>query len=591
VSAEGGGGSRDARGARPLVALAVASLAAVATLLYAAARWQDNDASWRVQGVGLAAAALLVAALAMPFHRAGAVSPGAWSGRRTALLVGAGLLLAATGLRYAELRVLPYSDQALFEELKKGGGGQLLGQGGPLPIEFRYTKVLCALGLSRSGDRLESLRFPFRINGCLSLLFLVLCLRALGADRAATAFVTVTAATLPWLVVGGGVADESFAGLAPSLALVWAIAECERSAARAAAWAAAAGLLGGVLLYEYVSFQASIVFAGSWLALRAAVPRKPGTPWRWLPLAAFTVAFLLVAAPALANMLHAPTDSALLEGLFRHRAGRAAPIVGDVAANLKGYARTLLGLPCDSTECFAVFRQPMIPAALGFLFAAALLSALALPRQPLERGLALLVVASVVIAAALANNFNPQRVTASLSLLVVLSGTALTRAIEWVRPRLRAPIPEVATLGAAAAFAVAGLQAVHEMAASEPARDCWVNNDYVMCRHIADTARPGQRVLVQTPQYPHFDWSHPDVTWVFAGKNLDVSGANGMDLERTPPAPGTLVVVGYRSGTVSDDDLRSLLAVAGETRGASSLTVSRNVAGRAAAASVCVRCR
>src|SRR5262249_24095905 len=147
--------------------------------------------------------------------------------------------------------------QTCLEETKKGGDALGVLKGGPMAFDFRYTKALGALGLHRGLDPLDDLRFFFRVNGCASLLFLALCLRALGASPLATLFVTLTAATLPWLVFGGGVADETFAGLAPSLALLWMLAETERSPARSASWAAAAGILGGVLVYEYVSFQVS----------------------------------------------------------------------------------------------------------------------------------------------------------------------------------------------------------------------------------------------------------------------------------------------------------------------------------------------
>lgn len=578
-------------GAWPVLVLTVAWLAAVGTLFYASAHWQGDDNSYRVQGVGLAAAALLVLGLSWPLRRSGrhlfAGLRECWPG----LLLAAAVFLAACGLRCAQLRVLPWPTQTLFEEMKKGGGGGLLLEGGPLPVEFRYTKALTALGLSRGGDPLDSLRFPFRINGCASLLFLMLCLRALGADGFSTAFVTLAAASLPWLAVGGGVADESFAGLAPSLGLLWMLAESERSPSRPAAWAAAAGVLGGVLLYEYVSFQASIVLAGAWLTFRAFFPREPGSPRRWLPLAAFLVAFLLVAAPALANMLHAPTDSALLNGLFRHRWGRRTPMVAAVAANLSGYLAALFGLKGPAIECFAIMRQPMVPPALAVLFAASFLAGLLRPRRPIERLLALGAALSVAVAAALANNFNPQRVTATLSLLLLLSGTLLTRVDDRLQARPGRRVFGVAILAAAAILCAANMKAVRQMESNGLARNCWVNDDYVMTRHIVDTARPGQRVLVRTPQYASYEWSHPDQAWLLEAKKLNVSGVDGEDLINGPPPPGTLVVVGYRSGTVSEDDVTWLLTVAGESRDASSLRVSRNLAGRAAAASVCVRCR
>jgi hypothetical protein len=569
-----------------LACLGTAAVFAAATLFYAAEHWQDNGKANLIQAAGLLLAVLLALSLARPLFVRATLSRS--KVRWPVALAALALLLTASGLRFLELRTLPYPMQACFEEMKKAGAAFRVVQGGPLPLEFRYTEALGALGLSRGGDPLDALRLPFRINGCAGLLFLLLCLRALEVSMLPAAFVTLGAATLPWLSFGGGVADESFAGMTPSLALLWMLAQSERSPSRSASWAAGAGILGGVLCYEYVSFQASILLAGGWLAFRAVVPRVPSSePRPWLPLAAFLAAFALVAAPALANLLHAPSDSALLDGLIRHRAGRTTTFVADTASNLSGYLRALFGLTGPAVECLAIMRQPMIPAALGLLLAAAWIAALLRPRLPLERFLALGAGFSVAVAAALANNFNPQRVTATLSLLLLLAGTLLERAGGGLRRRLGPAAGALAILVPAAILSAVNLRAIGQIEANERARDCWVNDDYVMARHIADAGRPGQQVWVWTPQFPRYNWSHPDEAWLFATKKLQVVSVEPTDVRRSLPPDGTLVAVGYRSGTVSSDDIRWLVGLAGDS---SSLSVSRNLAGRAAAASVCVRC-
>jgi hypothetical protein len=81
------------------------------------------------------------------------------------------------------------------------------------------------------------LRAPFVALGAAALVFISLSFRDLEVGRSATAVACFTAATLRWLVIGT-VADELFASMWITAAIVWCLSQTERRPERAGRWAA-----------------------------------------------------------------------------------------------------------------------------------------------------------------------------------------------------------------------------------------------------------------------------------------------------------------------------------------------------------------
>ncbi|HLE61399.1 MAG TPA: hypothetical protein VI700_07680, partial [Thermoanaerobaculaceae bacterium] len=280
-----------------------------------------------------------------------------WSGLRPERWVPAvALLIVACLLRYRMLSYLPLPDRTGFEELQMGGDGYKVLTGLVVPLEFRFTKALAALGLAWGGPTVDALRLPFQLMGYARLAVLYLCLRGLGVSWWPSAFVTITAAVSRWFVIAGGVAYEDFSPTLFLFILVWCLINIDLTRASAAVWAAVAGVFSGVLMFENSSFRFAIVLALGWLlwlALRAPRSVRNEGLDRWRPAALFLVTLGLVAAPMLADVLHAGKGSIFFEAVTRYAKGRPGMLVPVAWENLRESVSMLAGWPVRTGSLLA----------------------------------------------------------------------------------------------------------------------------------------------------------------------------------------------------------------------------------------------
>jgi hypothetical protein len=607
----------------PLVTVALLA----ATGWYAGAHDGASAISIRVQAACLLAALLWVALLgrdglaALPRRGLRSLLPHpAW------LLVAPPLVL-----RVASLGYLPPAGQTGFEELETGSNASAILGSGECGIEFRYTNLLAAAGLLlRGGSPLEDLRLPFQVAGCLGVVCLVLCLRALEVGWLPTLLIAYTAATLRWLVIAGGVADELYAGIPLVAALLWLAAKSGESAGHGPAWAGAAGICSGIIMYEYTSFRVAIALGFAWLVWLAAFPRRAGSERSrtaaWLAPACLLVTLCLVAMPTILDIARDPAHSTFAEAFVRHGSERAGLVPAASLSYIREYARTLAGLSSAATPYLTPTGEPAIPLIVGSLFAFGVAAGLIAPRHGFARALALTVIITIAGAAATANNAYVGRMSPLLPMLLVLAGLSLDsvqrlalRLSERIAggARLAAPAMDlpsppqprrlaqriagpvrtatawvlaVAFAGLAWLFSAVNLEATRRMSRDPDVLSEWANDDYATCRHVGLVARPGQRVFIYSPDRHLCCPKEPLKSWLYPELGLEVHPTPSYDLAPENYAPGDLVVVGTRSRGLTADEMSKLLALARETGSSESLQTASNIAGRMCVASVCIRC-
>ena len=594
---------------------------------YAAAHDRTPGGSIRVQAVCLVTALLWVVLLGRD-----GLTTLPRRGLRSLLPHPAWLLVApALVLRVASLGYLPPAGQTGFEELETGSNASAVLGSGECGIEFRYTNLLAAAGLLLRGEStLENLRLPFQVAGCLGVVCLVLCLRALKVGWLPTLLIAYTAASLRWLVIGGGVADELYAGIPLVAALLWLVAKAGESVGHGPAWAGAAGICSGVIMYEYTSYRVAIALGFAWLVWLAAFPRRAGSERSrasaWHAPACLLVALCLVAMPTILDIARDPAHSTFIEAFVRHGGERAGLVPAASLSYMRDYARTLAGLTSSASLYLTPTGEPTIPLIVGSLFAFGFAAGLIAPRHGFARALALAVIITIAGAAATANNAYVGRMSPLLPMLLVLAGLSLDSVQRLVlrlaeriscgaqlaapatdgpsapQPRRLAPrmagpgrpasawVLAVAFAGVAWLFTAVNLEATRRMSRDPAVLSEWANDDYAICRHVGQVARPGQRVFIHSPDRHFTCPSEPLKSWLYPGLGLEVHPTPSFDLAPETYAPGDLVVVGTRSRSLTADEMSKLLALGRETGSSESLQTAGNIAGRMCVASVCIRC-
>ncbi len=551
-----------------------------------------------VQLLCLAAALLWVAT-----RRSGVRRHARW--QRGSVAVFLALAAMALGLRFYLLTFLPPSNQTGFEEMETGRLSWAILRTGVLPLEFRYTTCLGALGFRLGGVTLEALRAPFELTAGFVPVLLILCLRDLRVGWLPTGLVVITAASLRWLVIGS-VADELFSGLPLVAAVVFCIVRSERSAEGAPGWASLAGLISGLLMYEYPSFRVTIGFAWAWYLWKGVEASRGGRsgPARRL-LSSFSVPLLLVSLPLLVEVALNPEREPFFEAFRRHGGERPALLAAQSLEHVIQYASALAGRVVPTTLWLTRLNEPVVPPMIGGLFLAAFLLSMVRPRHPVERGLVLTIFALVVSASLTANDLKVGRLLPAVFPLLVMSGLLLERLTRWlrrmgsarktpeekpIRPRLRGPATELVLFSAGAlSIVLSNVRGVREMAVDPFSLQEFANDDYATACSVAHAAREGQSVLICKPDTRGQRWELGDMRWVFASKRLQAR-VSGRLPDRESIAAGTLVLVGVRGRALPAEGLEELRTLAERTGSLSSLRRYRNAAGNLSAASICVLC-
>jgi hypothetical protein len=527
------------------------------------------------------------------------------------------VLVVAFALHYQSLAYLPLPHRTGFEELQMGGDGYRFLTTHVLPLELRFCKLLAAAGLWFGGHTVEALRLPFQIMGYLRLVVLILCLRALRVGWWPVAFVTITAAVARWFVIGAGLAYEDFSPVLFLLLLIWCLTKVDLARTSAATWAAAAGILAGMLMFENSSFRFAVLLGGAWLlwlAVRSGKQAPVNGFALWRPLVLFMVTLVVVAAPMLVNILHGGGSSVFFEAINRYAHERSTLIPPTTLANLKKSLTMLAGRPVQISFYLAPEWGHAVHPLIGDLFVVAAAAGLLRPRTGFVRGLVLSAVFAVVACCLTTNVFAATRLAPVFWVLLVTLGAFLEdlsgwlrRALSWVvalsggrgdTPQVQRGAPPQRVLAAVNALVFVGLSIwmveasalrVRAMARDRDVQNVYINDQYVTASYLAKAAKPKSHVLVVTPGGDR-DWSQDSIAyWVYAAKELGVEGMPKLPDRESIPM-GTLVVMGAEGRALTKAEISHLAALAEQTDSLDTLNFQRGRGGRVLVASVCVGC-
>ncbi|HVN76486.1 MAG TPA: hypothetical protein VMT19_09230, partial [Thermoanaerobaculaceae bacterium] len=483
----------------PAAATVVLATASAGVVAYADRVRMAADAALPAQGLCLAAAAMWLAFATAPAARRWR-PPRLDAARIVPPLVILGLAFA---LRAHLGSVLPFPDRTGFEELQMGSDGHRLLTTGVLPLEFRFTKALSAVGLWWGGNSLEALRLPFRLMGYGRLVATLLCLRALGAGWWPTACVTLAAAASRWFVITSGAAYEDFSASLFLLMLVLCLLKANPVRPASRAWAAFAGMFAGILVFENSSFRFALALALAWFVWLALVRwRREDPSTKWRPALMFAAVGALVSAPMLIDIVHGGVQSIFFEAVTRCASDRSTAFSPFVLENLRESFRMLAGLPVRISFYLAPENGHAVHPALGALLVAGAAAALLWPSRAAVRAIVLSALLAVVVCSLTTNYFAASRLAPVASLLLLSAGAFLHQAEGWVAravgtmgTALRLPsrtllaasrIVTPALITALTATMVIGnARRIREMAADVNVRREYRNDQYLVAWYLA----------------------------------------------------------------------------------------------------------
>jgi len=572
---------------------------------------------------------------------AGRPSASRSKGPRREIAFGIALVGLAMYLRASLRALLPVACRSCFEELQMGADAYKLLSSGILELEFRFSKLLASFGLWFDGSSLDGLRTLFEIAGYVNLGLLFLCLQALEVGWGPRVFVVMAAACSRWKVIASGAAYEDFSAipilylLLLALIKMWALTRTKdqvdaihpgscggggvttpvvkETALGKSLWLSLAGFCAGILMYENSSFRFAILMAAVWVLWVAIRTRQePNHSWSdclWC-IAFFAGPFLLVAAPMLINVARRGTESVFFEAIVRYAHGRPGMLPDELWPNLISSLRTLAGLRTSCSLYLMPSGQSAIFPLIGFLFACGAVSALLRPRSSAVRMLVFFGLVAVVACSATTNFFNVARLSSILPILLLAAGDFLEQFRQLVRrgvarlrilrgrrlPDLEAgqsrsqglsvTVAEIAIFGALTSVCVIGcVHRVQVMARDHRVWDEYHNDQYVAACYIAQRARINETVVVVTPQR-QIDWSSSGVAyWLYAAKNLQISGVS--QLPRPDQVkPNTLIVLETEGGPLDPGDIAALAALGRATGSLASLELFHGYGGRNLVASI-----
>jgi hypothetical protein len=566
------------------------------------------------------------------------------------------LVLLAIVLRYATISIYPPAGQTLFEESQTGNIAYRILLTHVLPIEFRFTNLLAALGLSTGSEiNLSAMRLPFQVAGIVSLLLLLFSLRSLKIKWIPALFVVFIAATLRFIVIGAGVADELFAGTTFVTALLFCLIKADTSQNNdQPIWTALAGIFAGILMYEYISFRIAIVFAAIYLLWKClfGIKDQEGTPKSraWFNLLSFLITLILIALPTIVQTVQNPVESVFLEAFRRHGGERSTLLVSNYAFQIKQYLLGLTGWPSAVSAFYGPINEPVILAPIGWLFGLSFLFSLIFPPHRFLRGLAITVILTVFDASIAANNYNIGRMAPIIPMLLIMTGVFLNslyvKLTEWgenfpyqkkitlfipksslIQNRIVSPpdsyliktqeaqnvspgsyrqvdinLPRIFQLTikvlVSAVFiillgemAVANIQSLQQMMHNKQVINEYANEAYSVCAHIGLVVTPHQRVYLYSSDGMGLCAPDPVDGWFFGGKQPEIHNSTDQPVSVNALVPGDLVVFGTGNRGLSEEEISQLIKLANETNSITSLRFSKNLAGRTTVGSICIQCK
>ena len=564
------------------------------------------------------------------------------------------LVLSAIILRYFMLTIFPPFNQTGFEEVQTGSNAYRILLHYELPIEFRFTNLLGFIGFNiGSGINLSSLRFPFQITGIFSLILIVFSLRGLKINWISTLFVTFIAATLRFLAIASGVADELFASIPLVAGLLLCIIRIEASDENQPFWAAVAGIFAGMLIFEYTSYHIPVGFALAYLIWKCFSGNKAEkgnkNSSRWLNLLSFLITFTLITIPTVIQTIHDPVNSIFLEAFRRHGGERSTLISVNFLFQIKQYVLGLTGWPAAVSAYYTPVDEPVILQPIGWLFGIALIYSLIFSARSILRGLAITVLITIFSAGMLANDINIGRMAPTIPLFLIMAGaffdSLYKKITQWVSKitlgneislfipnyfgveKKEIPEPQMivfktiqvkeVSLGSykqvvinfpgisrlvlkefistVFIFLVLGIILSNINSTKRMAKDPQVINEdindvYSACAYIGSVARQDQQVYIYSPDGYAICTADPVDGWYYDGKQPVIHNVTDQPVSPDVLLPGDLVVFGALNRGLTNEEVSQLFDLGIETNSLTFMQFSKNLAGRITAASICIHC-
>ena len=512
----------------------------------------------------------------------------------SSLAVGWSLVGLAIALRYGLLELIPPPLPG-FEEVQAGRGAIFVARGAELPLMFRFTNILGGLGFALADNSLEALRASFRATGALSIPIMALLLRRIGVAWIPTLLAVFTMATLRWLVIAGGVADELFSGVTFEVLILYCVVGCHTSRENWLPWAAFAGLFGGLLAYEYDSYKIVLALPLAFWLMEAMTADELAYRRRVLQAGGlYVLVFTVMALPVIASVMDNPGNAPFMDGFNRHRSERWA-LSPDAVSYVKRslgyvwrYSQSLIGQVDDHANSY--YRppgEPVIPAVAGALFVLSWLYALWRPANPFMRMSALTVLAMVLAASFLTNNINMGRLTPALPLLIMMTAVGADSILRRLQSRDNPHLFRTMQCCVAVliAFIVIGnVAAAARASSSEPVLNEYANSQYTICRAITDERRRYRFVYLHAAR----ECNLGDDIWLYPDMTATVENAGSLPGEADLP-PGSLVLIGDSHG-LPEDRIAEFVALAVRMNSAHTLRTSETVLGSVATVSFCYQC-
>ena len=431
---------------------------------------------------------------------------------------------------------------------------------------------------------------------------MALTLRRLSVGWNATLLAVFAMASLSLLVIGSGLAYENFTGVVFEALLLYCLAGAVTSRDNALVWAGFAGIVGGVLLHEWVCYQIIAGLPPLFWFVQAILTKDVDCRRVALLCGGVYIALMtLTGAPALSDMLNNPSNTILLDPLMRHASERsginsdAVAYLTDSANYIWNYTQALFGQNHElaSLRFRMAESNRVVPLITGALFGISTLYALA-GRAGLFAWVAgVLLVVMILGASLLANNFLLERIASTLPIVILLSGIAVDSALkrfqsnrdgQFTGSLKRNPLVYATLLtGVVLVMNVSGTLG---MSSREEMLREYQNNSYVTCLAIAEGWREFE--LEHVYLYGSGGCNKGDDIYMYPDMEADIVHSHELpqDMEIESGTP----VVASRPHGLNDDNISRFMEFSTKIGSSHTLRINENLVGDVAAVSFCYQC-
>ena len=198
-----------------------------------------------------------------------------------------------------------------------------------------------------------------------------------------------------------------------------------------------------------------------------------------------------------------------------------------------------------SSPYFRPSDGSVVPLIVGLIFLAGVLSALYKPKQLLPFILAIGVPAFLILISATSFTYYEARLTPLVTILTLLSGLALNKAIQFVKSKRLMDARYVPISIAVVTIAIVSINFVGStrLSLDEKSLIEYTNNNYTVCRSVAEQPYVFDQLLVVGPVGCEFG----DEIWLYPDREFSAERTEHL-LDSSQIAARTLVVAGNNRG-------------------------------------------